>query len=330
MVPPAVLSLSILASLVNMTNASPTQTIRVNNHPVSVSLAAATTKLIVGEPVTLTFSVANQTADEMYVVSGPIGNGATDGFTVTVTGPAGPLAPVPPNPMASNGATGASSLAARSTFVDRLLLAEWVKIDKPGRYTITVARKLRVGVMPSTNWSKAQAFDVRLDLAIDVAVGTQAQLGAVIDRLGTKMLAASEDDGGSIAEALATIHDARVVPYFIKALALDWSRQFPAIRALGSYPTADSLAALVRMLAATDFNTRISAAQAIADHKSDAGLKALWAVRKDSNASLRLEVLHAVARMNPPDAVARLTEMSRDSSPMVSGEAKRYLAERKP
>ena len=302
----------------------------VDGHPVTATLVAASTKVIVGEPVMLEVRVANETADAMYIVTSPDGNGAPDSFTVKVTGPDGALPAIPAGPMAGNGATGATALPAKGTHVSRLLLSEWAKIAKPGRYTITVDKTLRLGLGRGDGWdTRSTKHPTHLSLAVEVGPNTPARLGAVIDRLGTKMLAANDDEGGSLAEALASINDARVVPYFVKAAALSgWGRQFGAIRALGAYNTAESLAALERALAIPG-NGRISAAQSIATHKTAAGMKILWALRTDKDESLRLEVVHALAQLNPPDVVAKLTEMSRDKSAMVSGEAKRYLAERK-
>lgn len=302
----------------------------VEKHAVTATLAAPA-KVIVGEPVMLEVRIANETGDEMYVVSSPEGNGAPDNFVVTVSGPAGALVPIPGDPMASNGATGASMLGAHGTQVSRLLLSEWATVDKPGRYTIVVAKTLRLGVGRGDRWdTRSTKHPTRLAVTVDVAAATPAELGAVIDRLGATMLAANDETGGSLAEALASINDARVVPYFAKAIALaDWNRQFPAIRALAAYPTPESLAALQRALAIPG-NGRIAAAQSIAAHKSAAGMAILWALRADKDPSFRLEVLHALARLDPPDVVAKLSEMARDPSSMVSGEAKRYLAERRP
>jgi hypothetical protein len=301
----------------------------VAGHRVTASLAVDSTKVIVGEPVTLRVTVANTTGDAMWLVVSPEGNGSPDGFTVRVTGPRGPVPRIPPGPAAGNGVTGAGSLPAHGSSVARLLLPEWATIDKPGRYTVTVEKSLRLGVGRGGNWqTQSIRHPIRLAVVLDVRPATRAQLGRVIARLGSKMLAANDEEGGAIANALATIHDARVVPYFVKAVAKkDWSRQFPAIVALGAYPTAASLAALTRALKLPG-NGRIAAAQAIAQHRTPAGLKVLWALRTDKDASMRLEVLHALAELDPPDVVAKLTEMSRDRSAMVRGEAKRYLAER--
>jgi hypothetical protein len=297
-------------------------------HAVTATLTADSTKVIVGEPVLLEVRVANETADAMYIVSSPDGNGAPDGYTVKVTGPGGAVAAIPSGPLAGNGATGATTLAARGTYVSRLLLSEWAKIEKPGRYTISVDKTLRLGVGRGDGWAtRSTKHPTHLRITIEVKPSTPAQLGVVIDRIGAKMLAATEDAGGSLAEALASINDVRVVPYFVKALALsDWSRQFGAIRALAAYNTPESLAALQRALSIPG-GGRIAAAQSIAAHKTAAGMKILWPLRTDKDESLRLEVVHALAQLNPPDVTAKLTEMSRDPSAMVSGEAKRYLAE---
>jgi hypothetical protein len=301
----------------------------VDRHAVTATLTAAT-KIILGEPVTLEVQVANPTGDAMYVVSSPNGNGSPDGFTIAVTGPDGAVPGIPANGLAGNGATGPASIPAKGAYVARLLLADWVTLARPGRYTITVAKTLRLGVGRGDGWdTRSTKHPLQLSVTVDVAAGTPAQLGAVIDRLGARMLAAADDDAGAIGAALATIHDPRVVPYFVKAAArADWGRQFVAIGALGAYPTAESLAALERALALPG-NGRIAAAQAIAAHKTAAGMKVLWGLRKDHDESLRLEVVHALAALNPPDVVAKLTEMAADKSAIVSGEARRYLAERK-
>ena len=110
--------------------------------------------------------------------------------------------------MAGNGATGASTLAPKSSFVVHLLLPEWANVDKPGRYTITVDKLLRTGLGRGDGWAtRSTRHQVHLAVTIDVGAATPAQLGTVIERLGTKMLAASDEDGGALAEALATIAD---------------------------------------------------------------------------------------------------------------------------
>jgi|GEM_PF-2854644 len=302
----------------------------VDGHAVSAALVASAGKIVLGEPVLLELRVSNETADLMYLVVSPPRSGDADAFSVTVGGPDGALPTIPLGPLDGNGITGATRLPATHTHVSRLLLSDWVTIDKPGRYTITVDKRLQLGVGRGDDWNHgATPHATHLRLVLTVAPGSPAQLGAVIDRLGAKLLAASDDEGRSLGDALASIHDTRVVPYFVKALALpDWERQFVAIRALGAYPNDASLAALTRALALPG-NGRIAAAQAIASHKTAAGVAILWALRGDPDASFRLEILHAVARLNAPDVVETLTEMSRDASPMVAGEAKRYLAARR-
>ncbi|MEO6574532.1 MAG: hypothetical protein ABIP89_11885 [Polyangiaceae bacterium] len=74
----------------------------------------------------------------------------------------------------------------------------------------------------------------------------------------------------------------------------------------------------------------MSAAQALAVSPHPKAWDALWALRADAEANVRLTVLHALAKKDFPDETARLKLFETDASAMVRGEAQRYLREKKP
>jgi HEAT repeat protein len=119
--------------------------------------------------------------------------------------------------------------------------------------------------------------------------------------------------------------------------------KFCAVDRLSQFDKEDAFKALKIGMAATadDFerandsvkpalvsNIRLAAAQGLARSPHRDAKSFLMTFWNDSDASVRLDVLHAAARMHTPESQQLLKKMSGDQNEMVRSEALRYLKER--
>ena len=81
-----------------------------------------------------------------------------------------------------------------------------------------------------------------------VVAADSERMGKIIDHLAAEMLTPGIDASWP-SKVLLSIDDARVVPYFVKALETrSYSRKFDATCALAKYPTDEAVAALAKAL----------------------------------------------------------------------------------
>ena len=147
---------------------------------------------------------------------------------------------------------------------------------------------------------------------------------------------------------LEVVRDPRVVAVWLRVIELpDYARKFAAVRALGPWDDDRALAAIVRVAAtqAADLpaagyatealrvesagQVRAAAAQALATSPHRGATDALLALADDPAPSVRLTIVHRLAKLTDAAAQARLTAFAADADAMVQGEARRYLAERR-
>lgn len=191
-----------------------------------------------------------------------------------------------------------------------------------------------------------RAWHGRLELP-PVKIPMQAEpidpstIDAWIKDLGAKMLSKSGDSEEAV-RALSLIDDPRVIPWYVKALDTDrYDLKFRALDRLARFNTDEALAALKKGMATrgADIGTRGSdkmgeqlasnirhgAAQALARSPHVEAKRLLLTFWNDPDDSVRLDVLHALGRMDTPESLELIKKMTADKSDMVRGEAERYL-----
>jgi HEAT repeat protein len=191
-----------------------------------------------------------------------------------------------------------------------------------------VEKELFVGEAMTPDATDKSQVPVKVAARVDVLPPSSEAIGAVIESLGKQLFATDDVVANEATQALTMTKDDRVVPYFAKLIdSPNQSQRIYGVWGLRPYGTDDALAALKKAL--TIHELELAAAQTLADNPHPKAWDTLWVLRGDPDENVRLTVLHALAKQNLPDEVARLQSFTKDASSMVSGEAKRYLRERK-
>ncbi|MCH8890830.1 MAG: HEAT repeat domain-containing protein, partial [Myxococcales bacterium] len=203
---------------------------------------------------------------------------------------------------------------------------------------------LEVEKVKRSSDNSIRAWDGRLELPpvkipMQAEPIDQATIDARIRDLGGKMLSKNGRDSEEAVRALSLIDDPRVIPWYVMALDTDsYSLKFAALDRLSRFNTDEALAGLKKGMATrgTDIgnrrdsdelgeqlasNIRNSAAQALARSPHAEAKRLLLTFWKDPDESVRLNVLHALGRMDSPKSLELIKKMTADKSEMVRGEA---------
>lgn len=308
-------------------------------------------RILLGEPIYLRFVVKNPTPVAWQTAEG--GNqrnrlGRFDDYNIVLRDAAGRALPVRSSAPSFGGIGWAPKIPARGRYERELFLPNWVRFKKGGVYTVTSTRHYRVRKYAKDRWfgENGQKITLTARARLKVLPASKAKLGALIDALGRAMLGRSGRDRAL--RKLGTIRDARVIRWYVRALSRRrYELKLAAIIALGRFDSDAALAALktATKVTAADFtgattvkvaagladNVRVAVAQSLASSKHKGAFAALWAMRKDPYASVRLTVLHALSKRPGAETVRRLESMTKDPAQLVRDEAQRYLRQwRKP
>ena len=266
--------------------------------------------------------------------------GRPDNYALTFVDEHGAPLPKPDAGPAFGGQTWVVELAHRVQDQE-LLLPHWVSHLAPGHYTLRAETTVRIRV-PQGAWREEH---VVAEAAVDVVPDDAAAMAKVIERLGARALGADRDAASDARRMLATIHDPRTIPAWLRVIARpSYEDQYAALRALERYPDDRALAAIVRVsqlqaggLAADCCTTealrderagllRVAAAQALAASVHARAWPALLAMKADPVASVRLTVLQRGALLPRAEARGLLHAFEGDPDALVRGEAARLLA----
>jgi hypothetical protein len=313
-----------------------------------VSLVADQSAIILGEPTWLSFTVRNLSGEDLQVlVGGDYHNelGRPDSFAVKTVRSDGKWVSQPDVGLETGGLIGPKDLPAGGSYVFRLFVPHWATFKEPGSYSISCRRTLQLlRLTPGVDFREQDTVDVVTDARTTLAVlpRDDARMGRLIRELGEVMVSAGGEKAGDEAVvALAWIDDARVVPYFRRALAIrSYALKFIAVQVIARFATDEAFEGLKDAMNtnASDFdyasgerqpqlaaNIRAAAAGALSRCKHPRAREFLLAQRHDEAEKVRLTVVHAIGRMPPTEALPVLQEMTRDPSARVSDEAKRYV-----
>jgi HEAT repeats len=317
---------------------------------VKLQAAAAPDKpeILLGEPGYLTFRVSNPTDRALLImVGGDYRNrlGRPNSFTVELVGADGKRVAQPDAGFDFGGRTAPHKLPARGDYVFSLFLPHWATFEKPGRYTVTIRRKVEVVADDGTDAFRQKPITVEVTATTTLTVepADPVKLGRIIAHLGPKMLDRRSPDAERAEQMLQGMHDERVVPYFI-ALAQQPhpSPRYAACEVLGSYKSDEAFAALQKLAKTTgaelrDSATTLELAESSADGVRHAAVHAigvsphpkaialLWTFAGDRYEGVRLTVLHRAAELKTPEARAIIKQMTCDKEERVRNEAQRYL-----
>ncbi|MBI5515155.1 MAG: HEAT repeat domain-containing protein [Deltaproteobacteria bacterium] len=335
---------------------------QVGGRALVASLRPDRSRFMVSEPVyaRVVFEAATEPVEVELSWMGRNSLGRPENYRLTFRDAQGRSLPVPDPGPQMGGNTWSVTATQDAPVRISLRLATYVTGLTPGRYTLhletavrartpQVRRPPRPGELPNTvAASQWQDLAVTLEAPVEVLADDPAALGAVIDGLGRRAVADDYDDAREAVTLLGDARDPRAIPHWVSVAQYpEYERRFNALTALRRFDDPRALAALVRAAATeptelpaagyTNGELRAQSARALrqtavhglAESPCAGAYEALLARQADPDQEVRLTVLHRVARSTGPEAAALLERFTRDASPTIQAEARRYLAERR-
>ena len=316
-----------------------------------VTAAPEQAVMMLGEPIDVTFTIANPTDQNWRVLVG--GNdrnrlGRPNSFQVDVVGPDGKAVPQPDSGMDMGGITSSKPLTANGEYTFRLFLPHWATFAKTGDYTIVIRRKLQI--VPDDNnhafGPNANELDLTATTKIKVVAADAGQFGVLIAKLGKLSVDRESPERERATQMLRAIRDPRTVPYYITLSKQPHHEpRMTACQGLADYGTDEAFEALNAMTKTTSADLRGSATTVKLEESSAAGVRqsavyaigknphkdalaTLWTFAGDADYAIRITVLHKAAEIETAEATAIIETMTEDANATVRDEAKRYRSER--
>ncbi|GEM_PF-2730621 len=317
-----------------------------------VSLTPVDAQVMVGQPAHVEFVVENITAEALSLGVSWMGRnrlGRPDNYAVEIRDvETNQKLAIEGLEMQFGGQSWAVGLAPGGTFRQLLLVTDWARFPRPGRYELRVTTTLDVGdpgAGPPTFDDPSTQVEVVAVGMIEVVPDDPEAIQAALDQA-----AAIWAEGGEEADAAGVVlsrwRDDGAIEHLIAGLEREHHRA-TSIVALGSRDDGRAVAALVSVgkLRGADLDPnryttdelressadsiRHMVAAALAENAHPRAWSALSAMRGDSYDAVRLTVLHAAASRQgaDPEAAAMVLGLRGDASTMVASEAKRYAKE---
>ena len=303
--------------------------------------------ITLGEPLYLEFVVRNRSRINLQTIEG--GNqrnrlGRFDDYKLTAVDAQGKALPVIDSSPSFGGKSWVTGIPGGGTYSRRLFLPHWVKLEKPGRYTITGKRKYKIRRRAKNSWfgKSGKMVQVEAKTTITVTAPSPRKLGALIEKLGRGLLGKDGNIRFQNLRTLSAINDRRVVPWYLKALgSSNYGLKSAALRELSRFNSDAALEGLKRGLKTRGrdldggttgkwadrlaANLRLTSVASLARSKHPGAWKLLGSLRRDPDHQVRLTVLHAFARQKKSGFLGYIRELTGDQNGLVRGEARRYL-----
>lgn len=311
---------------------------------VRVSLVTDTSAPMVGEPLFGTLvveNVGNSPVEIEYAWMGRNELGRPNNYEVSAVSAGGAAVAVPDSGPEFGGQSWRVTIAPRAERRTRLLLSLWAPFERPDRYTITL-RTTVPARDASSDAGTAQNVTLSASAVVDVRPQNDADFAALI--AGLESRAANNDEDAQ--RAIVWIRDVRVIESLARLSTRVPSASWGSyIFALGRFNDDRALAAIERVLRITaadldpaGYTTaelremaaqslRYTAVSALDRSPHPRAPSMVLAMRNDPNDSIRLTVLHRVARLPRAQSEPVIRSMLNDRYPLVRQEAERYLRE---
>jgi hypothetical protein len=331
-----------LAALAAPARAQDAQTFWVDGYEIGVTLQPVRAGFVLGETVVLSLGFENRSGTDLeLLLSGEQGPGWPDDFEITVTGPAGARLPRP-GADEDGRETSYSNSYVRATrgrdfpgAMNILLhLTGWAKVERPGRYAVTLRWGVRAGplgrryrLFPGTT---KPAVEVSAQTTFEVVEGGPEGLGRLIEGLGGVMLKCQQSAAVEAATRLSAIKDERVVKYMAEAMRTcrNPSVTSQALGALSKFATDEAFKALQLAASNADDDLRTTVAHHLGGNKHPRARALLLSMRTDPYYGVRMMVLNVLEGTDTAESRKLIWEMTGDEHPMVRDEALRFLQER--
>ncbi|MBC8869213.1 MAG: HEAT repeat domain-containing protein [Planctomycetes bacterium] len=272
--------------------------------------------------------------------------GRPENYAVKAVDPNGRAVPVLDAGPTMGGQEGPQEIPAKGTWARRLFLPRWVKLTQIADYTINCKTTLKISKATGGNWNpneKTTNVVVETRTQLTVVPSDDARMGSPIEALGTKMLDAGSDISDEVVRYLTAIEDERVIPFFNEAASSNnYGLRFAAMNALAKFRSDDALQGIKKGMTtqAPDMmanaaseevagqladNLRHSAAVALSNSPHPKARSLLLSMWKDPYYGVRIDVLHALGKMDTPESLQMLRKMADDANKLVRNEALRYI-----
>ncbi|MGH9453040.1 MAG: hypothetical protein ACRD2O_03615 [Terriglobia bacterium] len=229
---------------------------------VEVSSSIPRPAVTLGEPAYVLFSARNKSTQDTTI---NLGKNFTTGFRFTITKPEGAEIQAPVVGAHGMGAVGRVVVGAGKSYNRLLLINEWYRFVRPGKYQIQV-KLLETPLMePETVTNIWRSTRMKLT----VLHRDPKRLNAVCQRLLRRALAASDLEAASQAAlALSYVEDPVALPYLGQLLGANSDLSPTAIRGLVRISTPEAARVLESHLATAQGNLGVLIQEGIKEIKT--------------------------------------------------------------
>jgi HEAT repeat protein len=290
-------------------------------------------ELVLGEPLTVTFSVKNVGKKEFgYWFGGDYrGTGRHDRFKITAHDANGlllrdPKADENGNVRNLGGIMSIWTVKPGETKTHVLNLADFRAFEQPGAYTISC----RFGIAPGKDVSASdrEAVTVATTFRITLLPRTEDNVGRVLKEYVKQARTSSGETLNQTIAIICSFAQERAVPDLV-AMAADGEQQrrIAALGGLGRFTTDAAVQAALRALHDLAEPVRVAAASALGSMKTEAAVTGLLARLPAEKPAALAQMLPALGRTRSPRAFKPLVEALEHANAEVSQAAVKGLAE---
>lgn len=279
---------------------------------ISAGFAPDKAEIILGQPLFLTYTVINK-SDKLFSfwVGGDIrGSVRHNNFRITAYNKNGKQVKDPYSYNHFGGPCWTVELKKDESYTERLFLNHWCEFESSGIYKVTCERILNSGHQSP----KHPVILTSSTFQVKVKPYDKDRMGAIIQEIGSKM-----DNQQSIYEtalSFSILHDARTIPYLVKALSNgDFQNKLPAIRGLSQYPNSTEVySGIIIALKDKDHAVRDAAGDAWRKMKQpDQPLIYFLNGLKHESSTMKIEAIQALAALKSHDAFDPILYAIQDS-----------------
>jgi HEAT repeat protein len=267
------------------------------------------TRIIVGEPIFLTFVVSNR--EEMPFQFCRVN---TEIFTITATNASGIPARHLFHGLDGNGFVSKVTVYSGNAFTTRLFLNAWCEFDEPGDYTVTCRCKFG---RCFTQTNSFDPFDRPIVTVFQLTVlpVDPKRVTEIINAWGNVV----KNNGllGEAAQALAEFNDPRIIPPLAALITKD-ANNYIAVNALARFTNdvaADALAVVLKF--GEDYEAGVAATALRRSHQADRIVRLFLPELTNADANIRIQNARAVSWTGSELAFATLCSLLQDESNSV-------------
>src|SRR5262245_5704942 len=274
------------------------------------------TEIVLGEPLSVTFSIKNIGKKEFgYWFGGDYrGTGRHEKIRVRVTDAEGNLLRDPKarpdgTVLDLGGKSWVTTVKPGETSKREFVATDYRTIDKPGEYTVRCAFGIERGGPDLERIDETPIFTVETTFPLKVLPRTEANVSRV---LGEYIKRARQGTGDTLRQAVAVAAsfggERAVADLATLAAEGDAEHRIAALAGLGRFTTTAAVGAALKAQRDADVGVRIAAAEALGSMKMPAAVEGLLERLKVETPKVVVALLPALGRTDSPRALSPLVE----------------------